>query len=251
VGNLKMEIEREIIKVKGNKKEKVFDCIVVERKINIYLNKKLFLKIMCLPVDIKELIYGLFFSNGYILNENEIKGLKNVENNWFVEIEKEIENKVLTIGSSCFSSFFNIDDIIEEKGKYIDIEKIDILKIMKEFGSLSRLYKKTGGVHSAGISDGRDIYFLSEDIGRHNAIDKVIGKAILNNFETEGKILLTSGRISSEIVFKAKRAKFSSIFSFSAPTSLAIELAEKFKILLVGFIRGERFNIYTGRGIND
>jgi len=246
-----MEIEREIIRVKKNKKEKVFDCIVVERQLNIYLNKNLFLRIMCLPVEVKELIYGLFFSNGYIEKTKDIKDLKLIENNCFVEIEKEIENKILAIGSSCFSSFFNIDDIIEEKNEYIDIEKFDILKIMKEFGSLSKLYKETGGTHSAGISDGKDIYFFSEDIGRHNAIDKVIGKAILSNFKTEGKILLTSGRISSEIVFKAKRAKFSCIFSFSAPTSLSIELAEKFKIVLVGFIRGERFNIYTGRQIND
>jgi FdhD protein len=246
-----MKIEREIIKIKGEKKEKVLDNIVVEKLLNIYLNKNLFLRIMCLPIEVRELIYGLFYSNGYIEKAEDIKDLKFIENNCFVEIEKEVENKVLTIGSSCFSSFFNIDDIIEEKNEYIDIENFDILKIMKEFESLSKLYKKTGGVHSAGISDGVNIYFFSEDIGRHNAIDKVIGKAILNNYDTTEKILLTSGRISSEIVFKAKRANFSSIFSFSAPTSLAIELAEKFKIVMIGFVRGERFNIYTGKNIND
>jgi len=246
-----MEIEREIIRVKKNKKEKVFDCIVVEKQLNIYLNKRLFLRIMCLPVEVKELIYGLFYSNGYIEKTADIKDLKVIENNCFVEIEKEIGKKVLTIGSSCFSSFFNIEDIIEDKKEYIDIERFDVIKIMKEFQDMSKTYKKTGGTHSAGIYDGKDIYFFSEDIGRHNAIDKTIGKAILNDYKTEGKILLTSGRISSEIVFKVKRAKFSGIFSFSAPTSLSIELAEKFKIVLIGFVRGERFNIYTGRNFND
>lgn len=243
-----MEIEkREIIRVKKNKKENVIDDIVVEKQLNIYINGNLFFRIMCFPVDIEPLIYGFFFSNGYIEKKDDIKNLKIIENNCMVEIEKKIEKNVLSLGSSCFSSFFHIEDIVEVKKGYFDIEKFDIIKIMKEFQNMSQMYKKTGGVHSAGISDGDKVYFFSEDIGRHNAVDKVIGKAILNNFETKDKFLLTSGRISSEIVFKAKRANFSSIISFSSPTSLSIEIAEKFKIILIGFARGERFNIYTGR----
>jgi len=241
-----MESEREIIRVRGKEKKRILDYVVVERQLNIYINGNLIFRIMCLPTDIKFLIYGFFFSNGYIEDVDDIKDLKIINNSCFVEIKKEIKNKVLTIGSSCFSSFFHIEDIIGKKCNYMDITKLDILKIMKEFQNMSQMYKKTGGVHSAGVSDGENIYFLSEDIGRHNAIDKVIGKAILNDYKTENKILLTSGRISSEIVFKAKRAKFSGIFSFSAPTSLSIEIAEKFKIVLVGFVRGKRFNIYSG-----
>jgi len=244
-----MDIEKEIIKVIDKKKEKVFDHIVVEKQLNIYLNKNLVFRIMCLPTDIKFLIYGFFFSNGYISEPSEIKELKIIGNNCFIETKKEIKNKVLTIASSCFSSFFHIEDLFNfgEKG-YVDIEKFDVVKIMKEFQDMCQVYKKTGGVHSAAMFDGEDIQFFSEDIGRHNAVDKVIGKLILHKCTTDNKVLLTSGRISSEIVFKAKKAGFSAIISFSSPTSLAVEVAEKFKIVLIGFARGKRYNVYTGGG---
>jgi len=240
-----MQIEREIIRVRNDKKEKIVDSIVVEKQINIYVNGNLFFRIMCLPVEIEELIYGLFYSNGYINKIDDIKNLKITGDACMIEIDKEIEKKVLTIGSSCFSSFFHIEDSGEGRKDYIDVEKYDITRIMIEFQRKSQVYRETGGVHSAAISDGEKIIFFSEDIGRHNAVDKVIGKMILNGFNIKEKFLLISGRISSEIVLKAYRANFSAILSPSAPTSLSIELSEKFKIVLIGFARGKRFNIYN------
>ena len=239
--------EKQIIRYKGDKKEKIFDPVVVEKQINVYLNGKLIFRIMCLPYEIEALIYGFFFSNGYIDQPQEIKELKILSSNCYIETKKDVSLSPTVIGTSCFSSFFSIDDLVSSNKNYIDIEKFDITKIMQKFQNMGEVYKKTGGTHSAALCDEKeDIYFYSEDVGRHNAVDKVIGKAILNNFNTEGKILLTSGRISSEIVFKSKRAKFSAIISYSSPTSLAIEVAEKFKIVLVGFARGKRYNVYTG-----
>jgi len=239
-------VEKEILKIKNGKKEKIFDSIVVEKQINIYLNNNLTFRLMCLPTDLEFFLYGFFFSNRYIDEPDEIKNLKIINNNCFVEIDKKITNKIFTLGSSCFSSFFSIDDIVgTSTNRYIEIQKYDIIKIMNKFQKMSKIYKQTGAIHSAAVTDGENIHFLSEDIGRHNAVDKVVGKIILNRYDTENRILLTSGRISSEIVFKAKRANIAAIVSFSAPTSLAIEVAEKFKILLIGFARGKRYNVYT------
>ncbi len=238
---------KEIIKYIDGKKEKIFDSIVIENQINVFLNKKLLVRIMCLPYDIEALIYGFFFSNGFIDKPQDIKELKITGNNCYIETKKEFSFNNLAIGTSCFSSFFTIEDIIDTNRNFINIEKFDIVKIMQKFQKMGELYKKTGGTHSAALCDEKEnIYFFSEDIGRHNAVDKVIGKAILNNYNTEGKILLTSGRISSEIVFKSKKAKFAAVVSSSAPTSLAVEVAKKFKIVLVGFARGKRYNVYDG-----
>jgi len=245
-----MYIEKEIVKIKNTQQEKVSDFITVERQISIYVNGDLFLRVMCSPVDIKEFVYGFFFSNGYIEHPREIRSFKLVNTTCLVEIKKEIKRKLLTIGSSCFTSFFDSENLYKERSDYIDIKKYDIINLMKEFQNKSRVYRQTGGVHSAGLTDGKKIVFFSEDIGRHNAVDKVIGKLILSNSRIKNKILLTSGRVSSEIVLKSLRAKFDAIVSSSTVTSLAVELAEKFKIVLVGFARGRRFNIYTGEVIS-
>ena len=109
-------------------------------------------------------------------------------------------------------------------------------------GDLSR---DSAGVHSAALSDGTDILFFSEDIGRHNAVDKLIGKAFLKGVPIENKILFTSGRVTSEIVTKAGRNRFPILISRAAASCMAISYAEDMGITLVGFARGDRMNIYT------
>jgi FdhD protein len=90
-----------------------------------------------------------------------------------------------------------------------------------------------------------DIIIFEEDIGRHNALDKIFGRALADNIDTRDKVILTSGRISSEILIKAAKRQVPIIVSRSAPTSLSVEMAEKLGITLVGFARGEKMNIYT------
>ena len=102
--------------------------------------------------------------------------------------------------------------------------------------------------HSAALSDGKDILFFSEDIGRHNAVDRLFGRALLERLDYSSKMLLTTGRISSEIVSKVARRNVGLLVSRSAPTSSAIELAGRLNITLVGFVRGERMNVYTHPG---
>ena len=132
--------------------------------------------------------------------------------------------------------------------KYEDSFKIDVEKLFslfKDFQKKSELYKSTGCIHCAALADSENIIFLAEDIGRHNAVDKVIGYALLNEITLRNKVLLISGRISSEMVLKAGKWKIPVIVSRSAPTSLAITLAEKIGLTVIGFLRGKRCNIYT------
>jgi len=112
------------------------------------------------------------------------------------------------------------------------------------------LFEKTGGIHAAGIFDaeGRPIS-IREDVGRHNAVDKVIGEAFLNRrLPLTNKILMVSGRASFEIMQKAAMAGIPIVVAVSAPSSLAVDAAERFNMTLVGFLRGERFNVYAGEG---
>ena len=129
------------------------------------------------------------------------------------------------------------------KGPLMSLD--DIRRLLKTFRNISSLYLETGGVHSAALSDGKEILFFSEDIGRHNAVDKLIGKAFLNGVSVENKILLTSGRVTSEIMTKAGRNRFPILISRAAPSCMAVSYAEDMGITLIGFARGDRMNIYT------
>ena len=114
-----------------------------------------------------------------------------------------------------------------------------------EFQKKSKLYLKTGGAHSAAIADNQHIIIFREDIGRHNTIDKVIGYGLSEDLFLEDKILLTSGRISSEVLFKAQKCKFPIVISKGAPTNHAVKLAQEMNITLAGFVRGKVMNVYS------
>jgi FdhD protein len=125
----------------------------------------------------------------------------------------------------------------------IDAERLKAL--FKVFQKASELYQMTGCVHSAALSDEAEIICLAEDIGRHNAVDKAIGYALLENIPFGGKIMLASGRLSSEIVSKCARWGIPMVASRTSPTSLALDIAETSGVTVVGFVRADRFNVYT------
>jgi len=128
----------------------------------------------------------------------------------------------------------------------IRVSREIIFKIGKNFDRLGEYYKATGGVHiSALYSISGELLFYFEDISRRNAFDKIIGKTVLENISISNKILMTSGRMSSDIIYKLARSGVLLIASKSAPTDSAIDIAKKLNITMIGFLRGSRFNLYT------
>jgi FdhD protein len=107
------------------------------------------------------------------------------------------------------------------------------------------LYRETGGVHSSALGDGEKIVFIVDDIGRHNTLDKIAGLCLMNNVWPETKILITTGRISSEMLQKAARIQAPILISRTSPSSLSIEMAERYGITLIGYARRDRFNVYS------
>ncbi len=253
-----METKRDalILKVAGDSIEGVIDEVASELPIRLVLNNEPLVTLLCTPVELEELTLGSLLSEGVLHNRSSIENLEFDEKEAAVRIElsdlppdfsKLFEKR--TISSGCgkgvtFTSYrMPADRRIEARGQLMRLG--DIRRQLAEFRTISKLYLETGGVHSAALSDGKEILFFSEDIGRHNAVDKLIGKAFLKSVPLENKILFTSGRVTSEIMTKAGRNRFPIVISRAAPSCMAVSYAEDMGITLVGFARGDRMNIYS------
>lgn len=237
------------------------DYVVAEYELKLVLNGRDFVKFTCSPEEFEELAVG------YLLAESVIENLKDIKIKGFTSIDYEKgqievetaedreylftdEAKIVRkITTACGKNRTFHLPLLKKNGwrtRYMEIDYEEIQSIIKDFNGKSENFISTGGVHSCGLSNMKDIQIFSEDISRHNAVDKIIGKAILENISFKDSILLVSGRISSEIIQKAAAVDIGCIVSRSAPTLKAIELGEKYKIVVIGFARGNRMNIYTG-----
>lgn len=242
-------ISQKIIKIKEGKVQNLEDFLAVETKVEIFVNDEEIISLFATPLYIKELVVG------FILTENIVKDnlcpqeIEIIEENEEIKVkiysESSLELSKKTLTTGCMSSFSFIDKLPEKYEDNFKIEMEKLFLLFKDFQKKSELYKTTGCVHYAALADPEKIVFIAEDIGRHNAVDKVIGYALLNKLSLRDKILLVSGRFSSEMVLKAGRWKIPIIVSRSAPTSLAVKIAENIGLTVIGFLRGNRCNIYT------
>ena len=236
------------------------DTVVTEKTLRIFSNNKEIVNLLCTPTMVKELIVGFALSEGFLSSEKEQRGS---QQSWCAERieifwkDKDIEvnlpigtpETVATLTSGCakgvtFTANKEIPVIQDEFKASVNA----ILERYREFQKKSELFRATGGVHSAALCDEKEMIVFSEDIGRHNAMDKIIGYAFLENISMQGKILLLSGRLSSEIVHKAVKAGVPILVSRAAPTDMAVEIARKANITLIGFLRGQHLNIYSNPG---
>lgn len=233
--------------------EEALDFVVVEMPLKLYINYELYTVLMCTPNEVKELAIGYLFSDGIITSIDCIESIEEkFEDRVCIVLRADIKvnyDSIKVEASGCGNASTQLkflelgwDKVIESDYK---LSVKSIVKFMKEFNSASELFKQTGGVHSSAIAGNNGILFFSEDIGRHNALDKVIGKALMNNVIIKDKFVMTTGRISSDIVVKAAKAGIPIIVSHSAPTDLALSLAESAGLTVIGFARGIRMSIYS------
>jgi FdhD protein len=245
-----------ILRIKGGKTESLRDVVIKEGPVTIFLDDIELANMMCSPKDLDCLAVGFLFAEGLISGKKDVKKVFADERDGVVWVELKkprkspedhIGRRFITTG--CGKGLTFVDAAMD--GRHLGSESSfkaraeSIPLLMKEFLRKSRLYRITGGVHSAAICSVRSILVFNEDIGRHSAIDKVVGECILKGIRTTDRILVTTGRISSEILVKAARSGTPITVSKSAPTDLAIRLANDLGITLVGFVRGSRMNVYS------
>jgi FdhD protein len=224
--------EISVTRVSGGSRKRLTDLAAVEKKISLYVNSEFFASFMCTPTNIRELAAGYMFLEGLINGPEDIKSME----------EKQGESISVGIEGISFMKERPLSPS-EASGRFSAEE---ILELMKEFDSKSKIFRETGGVHSCALCGSRGMEAFFEDVGRHNAADKVIGYALLNGLDLDETYLMTSARISSETAVKLARAGIQMIVSRSAPTDFALEIAEAANITVAGFARGDSMNIYCG-----
>ncbi len=262
-----MNKQREIVLTRYDKGEvlEISDTVVREYPFTICVNGEEAVTLMCSPGSLSYLTLGYLLSEEFIRNKSDVKSVNIDEEKGaaYVELSKGAAYAELSKGagdllnlkkkgrtakgcSGGFTLFGLQDPSLKISDKKLRINHENILFLMEEFAARSRIFRDTGGVHGAALSDGEKILIFNEDIGRHNALDKVIGEAFASDVVFEDKIVLTTGRVSSEMLMKTAKRDIPVIVSRSAPMDLALQIADQIGLTVVGFVRGERMNVYTG-----
>ena len=250
-----------IEKFAGNESVEVEDVTIQESRMSVFLNDTKAISMMCIPKDQDAHAIGFLMSENVINGVEDIIDLKISDEGLRVDItaninEDSLQNlyKEKTLTSGCGGGVTgNVAGSLEIPFNQTNfkIKPDTIYTEVKEFYRDSELYNLTGCVHKAMIylEDGTTV--TAEDIGRHNAIDKAVGKCKLNKIDTVKSVLFVSGRLSSEMVTKAVMHRIPIVISRTAPTHLGVKTAHDHGITLIGFARGKKMNVYTHSGRID
>jgi FdhD protein len=245
-----------ILRVSERGKNEVEDVVVREFPLTIILDNQELVTLLCTPKDLKYLAIGFLSSEGLIENKSEIRKIVLDDRRGVVRVETEgdkgvaaepLFKRIITSGCGRGAAFYSAADTTNQARveSQMKISTGEVFALAKEFQHCSQVYRATGGVHSAALCDAKGILTFAEDIGRHNAIDKIFGECILKDIPTDDRIIITSGRISSEILLKTAKRNIPILISIAAPTDLAVDLASRLGVTLVGFVRGRRMNVYA------
>jgi FdhD protein len=242
-----------IERITGDVRKVVEDPVTRELPLKIVLNDEDLVTLLCSPANLNYMAAGYLFSEGLITCKADIRKLfvDEARSVVFVETAEAGPNPrgkpVATSTSGRGASYNTLGDPkaqfrIESK---MTIPAAAIFKMVDEFQEKSEMFKETGGVHGSALCTPEKILIMSDDIGRHNTVDRILGECILNEIPTDECMVITSGRISSEILIKVARKNIPFLVSRSAPASLGVKLANDIGMTVIGFVRGQRMNIYS------
>ncbi len=219
-----------------------------EMELTIYINSQELVKILCTPIKLNCLVLGFLYTEGIISSVNDVASMRVCEDDSLADVTLNNPQfelpKLRTLTSGCGSGAAFVS-----QGQKVNSELVvspeEVINIMRHFQGKMELYRFCRGVHASALAKTGEILVLSEDIGRHNTLDKIQGECLLRKLSTKDKLLITTGRISSEMLLKAAKMQIPIIVSRSSPTGRAVIMAKELGIALVGYARGNRMTVYS------
>lgn len=220
--------------------------IITEKSVALKVNGEKWLSFICSPFDLEALAVGFLYNEDVISSIDQIKHIQTSLEAATIDVELESdvvrpEHWHRTTTGLTFQNSFAISSA--EDSFQISAEKL--IALYEQFSAGQVLHQTMGGFHSAALSDGKQINIAVEDVGRHNALDKITGHFLLRNKPFTPRLILLSGRVSSEMIHKAIRSGICIMVSRTTPTYNAVQTALHHKITLIGYMRKDCFTAYT------
>jgi len=219
-----------------------------EMALAIYVNRQELVTILCTPTKLNCLVLGFLYTEGIISGLGDVAKMRVCEEESLADVmlsnpEYELPTqRTLTSGCGGGTTF-------KTQGQSVDSDLVatpkEVLSLMKQLQKQTALYRLCGGVHGSALSDTKNLLVVAEDIGRHNTLDKIQGECLLRELSTRDRLLLSTGRISSEMLLKAAKMQAPVVVSRHSPTGIAVSLARDLGIALVGQAHGSRLSVYS------
>lgn len=225
--------------------------VIEESLVTIYVNGQELATVMCSPLEQEALALGFLYNEGVIQSIDEVALVRANLARTVVDVflnRSDFEpprRMVLTSGCGGGVTLQHLTEAYPALDTDFAITSQVILQRMRDLQSAARLYNQVRGVHTAVLATQDRLLVSAEDVGRHNAIDKIAGKALMAGIDTRDCIILTSGRISSEMLGKARRMGVPLVASRTSPTSISVRLAQAWNMCVVGYVRQGSMRVYT------
>lgn len=254
---LPLAVHRAVVRYSSQGAREARDEIATEYALTVYVNDREFATLVCSPGHLEDLVVGFLASEGVVSRSSQIRSLEmnRRDGSARVRLDGGFSLPAEFYGKRRFSSccgknrpsFYFLNDALQvrpvrARGKICPAQ---VFRWMEEMDSLATLYWQTGGVHIACLASGEGIVADRADVGRHNALDKIHGHALRTGLDTEGCAVAFSGRLSSEVILKVAKIGSGVVAARSAPTALAVDLAEELGVTAIGFARDGEFNVYS------
>ena len=225
-------------------------AVIEESYVCVFVNGRELVTMMATPQEQEHLAIGYLLTEGIITRRDDIMSVSLAPNRTCVDVwlkKNELnlpQRRILTSGCGKGMTFDQSSELPPLNSE-LHLAHRELALLMQELQSRATLYHQARGVHAAGLASPSGLVMLAEDVGRHNTLDKLAGRCLLEGLDPRDHILLTTGRISSEMMYKARRMRIPIVASRTSPTSLSIRRAEEWKITLVGYLRPEQMRVYA------
>ena len=245
---------RTYFQVKGGRLDEVKGEVVREQPLTVYVDGERFLTLLCSPFQLDTLVLG------YLWMEQVIGGLDDVERILVSEVDGRADvtlrrpvtlptERILTSGCGGGITFRIDPRLFPRVTSDLRVRPGELGDRMHDLLHEAVHYHASRGIHGAALADRDRLLLVAEDVGRHNAVDKLKGLALQAGIPTTDRILLSTGRVSSEMLLKAARMGVPVVASRTSPTEMAVALAEQLGVTVAGYVRGEALNLYAGQAL--
>ncbi len=232
--------------------------VIRESPVTLYLNGREMVTLLCAGHHLDELAAGFFYSEGFLSSPEDILGIEIDDEAGKVNLSARGEASITerlwqkrTISSGCAKGslfYFSLDALLSKPVESdIRITPGQILDRVEDLNRLSETYRRTHGVHNTLLAGPDRAILFRDDIGRHNAVDMIVGHVFLHGIPLRDKMLITTGRLTSEMLIKAAKVNIPVLVSRNTATSLAVELANSLGVTLIGHARAGKFTVYNGQ----